>query len=280
MRPLKKSRNWHCNGGIANKEKGLEGCRTIKKTVILIIALLALISAGSYGIYHYSSHQKTAPQQKKKPMLSYRITALGDSLTEGVGSEASNGYVGLTAASLKSQKNVKSVSFKDFGHVGDTSGDLLKVLKRPDVAENIRQSNTIFLTIGGNDLVHVLRDNFMDLQPRDFSAREKIFSSNLNEIFTEIRRLNPYAPIFFFGLYNPFENYLGNANRDFVPILNQWNNNSRAIAGKFNHIAFIPTFDIFRGKGQSLLYEDHFHPNKEGYIRLSSRLLQFMTKNP
>ncbi|MDD9149536.1 MULTISPECIES: SGNH/GDSL hydrolase family protein [unclassified Sporolactobacillus] len=243
-----------------------------------MVVLLALISIGSYGIYRYTG-QRTAPQHKKTQMLSYRITALGDSLTQGVGSGTSNGYVGLAAASLKSQKNVKSVSFKDFGHIGDTSGDLLKVLKRPDVKENIRQSNTIFLTIGGNDLVRVLRDHFMDLQTRDFLARQKTFSANLNEIFTEIRQLNPSAPIFFFGLYNPFESYLGSANRDFVPILNQWNNNSRTIAGKFHRIFFIPTFDIFHGKGQSLLYEDHFHPNKEGYIKLSSRLLQFMKKD-
>ncbi|WP_241654609.1 SGNH/GDSL hydrolase family protein [Sporolactobacillus shoreae] len=210
---------------------------------------------------------------------SYRIVALGDSLTQGVGDPKNHGYVGMTADALKKQKNVKQVSFEDLGHLGDTSADLLNVLKKPQARETIRHSNTIFLTIGGNDIVHVLKNHFMDLSTSDFNAEQKVFSAHLETVFSEIRKLNPDAPIYYFGLYNPFEDYLGTANKDFVPILNSWNANSKKIASRYRNTTFIPTFDIFKGRGSTLLYADHFHPNEKGYSQLSSRLMTAIRKN-
>lgn len=245
----------------------------------MIIAVLAILLAGSLAIYHYWPAE---PKQKHHPIVtySYRIVALGDSLTQGVGDEKNHGYVGMTSAALQRRKDVKKVSVDDLGHLGDTSTDLLNVLKRPQARQSIRQANTIFLTIGGNDLVRVLRSHFMDLSTSDFASQQKIFSAHLEQVFSELRKLNPNAPIYYFGLYNPFEDYLGKANRDFVPILNRWNANSKKIAGQYRKIIFIPTADIFKGTGSTLLYEDHFHPNAKGYQKLSARLLTAINRHP
>ncbi|EST12145.1 GDSL family lipase [Sporolactobacillus laevolacticus DSM 442] len=216
---------------------------------------------------------------KKPEKVSYNIVALGDSLTEGVGDLDNQGYVGVTTKILKKETLVKKVSIQDFGHRGDTSTDLLKKLKRPEIIQAVKKSNTIFLTIGGNDLVHVFKKHFLDLHASDFSTQQKIFSVNLNQVFAEVRRLNPNAHIYYFGLYNPFEDYLGKANKDFVPILNRWNANSTTITKKYTAISFIPTSDLFKGKTDQLLYKDHFHPNKQGYAKMSGRLLDYLKKS-
>jgi lysophospholipase L1-like esterase len=255
----------------------MEGCRVINKRVVIsILAILAAIFVVYFVFWH--TGRDTAPQIKPKP-INYKIVALGDSLTEGVGDLDNQGYVGITTKALRKEKNVKSVSMQDFGHRGDTSEDLLKKLKQQKVSDSIKSANTVFLTIGGNDIVHVFKQNFLDLHASDFKKRQKIFSSNLNKIFSEIRELNPDAHIYYFGLYNPFEDYLGKANKDFVPILNQWNANSKRISAKFTPISFVPTSDLFKDKTDSLLYDDHFHPNKKGYLKMSDRLLHYINES-
>ncbi|MFT8311233.1 MAG: SGNH/GDSL hydrolase family protein [Sporolactobacillus sp.] len=248
--------------------------RVIKKKVIYsAIALLAVIAVSILIFLHFG---KSAAPKKEPKLLNYKIVALGDSLTEGVGDLENQGYVGATYKALKVKKNVKNVSIRDLGHRGDTSSDLLKKLQQPKFIESIKESNTVFLTIGGNDIVAVLHQHFLDLHQSDFTKRRKVFSSNLNKILSEIRGLNPKAHIYFFGLYNPFEDYLGKANKDFVPILNEWNTNSKRISESYAPISFVPTSDLFQGKTDSLLYDDHFHPNKEGYAKMSHRLLQYI----
>jgi lysophospholipase L1-like esterase len=253
-----------------------EGCRVINKRVVIsILAILAAIIVAFLVFWHIGKN--TSPKIKPKP-INYKIVALGDSLTEGVGDLDNQGYVGITTKTLRKEKNVKNVSMQDFGHRGDTSEDLLKKLKQQKVSDSIKAANTVFLTIGGNDIVHVFKQNFLDLHASDFTKRQKIFSSNLNKIFSEIRELNPDAHIYYFGLYNPFEDYLGKANKDFVPILDQWNANSKRISAKFTPISFVPTSDLFKDKTDSLLYDDHFHPNKKGYLKMSDRLLHYINK--
>ncbi|MCO7125679.1 GDSL-type esterase/lipase family protein [Sporolactobacillus shoreicorticis] len=252
--------------------------QAIKKRVIYsVVALLAVIVISIPLFFLY--FEKSTTPQKKPELLNYKIVALGDSLTEGIGDLENQGYVGATYKALKKKKNVKHVIIRDLGHQGDTSSDLLKKLKQPKFIESIKESNTVFLTIGGNDLVHVFKQHFLNLRQSDFTNQRKIFSSNLKKILHEIRQLNPDAPIYYFGLYNPFEDYLGKANKDFVPILNEWNANSKQIGKNFEPISFVPTSDLFKGKTDSLLYDDHFHPNKEGYAKMSQRLLQYINKS-
>ncbi|WKB34704.1 GDSL-type esterase/lipase family protein [Terrilactibacillus sp. S3-3] len=159
------------------------------------------------------------------------------------------GYVGTTVDRLKQKKNnVKKVAFVDFGHRGDTSSDLLQVLKRASVKQQIKKSNVVFLTIGANDLVHVLRTHFLDLKAVYFTEQEHVFNANFNEILEEIRKLNPKTTIYYFGLYNPFEDYMGSSNNKLVDTLKEWNRQSEVTLKKYPQTTFIPTYDIFYGK--------------------------------
>ncbi|MFT8316980.1 MAG: SGNH/GDSL hydrolase family protein [Sporolactobacillus sp.] len=238
---------------------------------------MILLLAAGYFFFHFQSEPKQ-PAAKKNINYTYHIVALGDSLTQGVGDPKDQGYVGLTAKGLKKEKQVRSVTVVNYGHMGDTTADLLNVVSRKNVQHSLRQSNTIFLTIGGNDIVEVLRAHFMDLHASDFTQEQKTYAANLSHILAKVRSLNPRATIYFFGLYNPFEDYFGKANKDFTPVLDRWNLQSKQISKKYR-VQFMPTAAIFKGKGDSLFYTDHFHPNKNGYEDMSALLLRTIQEN-
>ena len=44
------------------------------------------------------------------------------------------------------------------------------------------------------------------------------------------------------------------------------------VAGKFEKVVFVPTFDLFQLSVNDYLYSDHFHPNQAGYELISNRL--------
>lgn len=248
-----------------------------KKIVVFLLLIIVLIFSGIFGVHYFqtASDQNQVHKQQKK---NYKIVAIGDSLTEGVGDEKNKGYVGTTVDHLKQKNNVKKVAFVDFGHRGDTSADLLQVLKRSEVRQQIKQSNVVFLTIGANDLVHVLRTHFLNLKEVYFTEQEHVFIVNFNDILEQIRKLNPKTNIYFFGLYNPFEDYMGSSNNKLVGTLKDWNHQSEVTLKKYPHTTFIPTYDIFYGKNDTLLYKDHFHPNAKGYTLLSKRLVKSMAR--
>ncbi len=245
----------------------------------MILAAVLVISGAIYFIVHQRSvshgpefadvHTVLPPKQ-----MPLNITGIGDSLTKGVGDIDQQGYAGLTSQKLKTMSSVSNVTFSDYGVTGDTSKDLLDVLKKKKVKESISQSDFIFMTIGGNDLVDVLKENFLDLNKSDFTKPKKTFTSNLQNIFEKIRALNPNATIYYFGLYNPFENYVAGLDGKFSAILEEWNQSIQQVADQDGNTYFIATSDIFHNHTDELLYKDHFHPNPKGYSLLSNRLYQ------
>ena len=46
----------------------------------------------------------------------------------------------------------------------------------------------------------------------------------------------------------------------------------RLLAGQFDKIVFVPTFDLFQLSVNDYLYSDQFHPNQAGYQLISDRL--------
>ncbi|MFC7392788.1 SGNH/GDSL hydrolase family protein [Scopulibacillus cellulosilyticus] len=254
---------------------------TLKRKMIYITAavLLCIGVVMTVAAYPFRTEQVQKVQPSHKDIIKkspVHIVGIGDSLTKGVGDPKNGGYFGDFTNHLKTLDTVSKVTVNNFGITGDTTSDLLKVLDREDVKKQIKNANIICLTIGGNDLVNVLKSNFLNLKQGDFVSERNQFQKNFNNIIQKIRQENTSATIYYFGLYNPFQDYLDkDLNKEFFDILHEWNNASQHILSMYSHTVFIPTEDIFKGKTNALLYKDHFHPNPKGYQLMTKRLLSY-----
>ncbi|RDW22342.1 hypothetical protein CWR48_01145 [Oceanobacillus arenosus] len=205
-----------------------------------------------------------------------KIVAVGDSLTEGFGDTTkSGGYVGILDRILN--ENYQIATFNNFGKRGISSAQLLKQLNKEEVFTAIKDSNIVLITIGANDILHVVRDNIADLQIEDFAPKQMEFGANVIRIVEQIQELNPSSKIYLIGFYNPFEQYFSDI-KELNLIIESWNNTTRLIAERYSNLTFIPTDDIFQDEEINLLAEDNFHPNYIGYHRIATRVLAYITK--
>ncbi|MHA6533383.1 GDSL-type esterase/lipase family protein [Paenibacillus sp. BAC0078] len=98
-------------------------------------------------------------------------------------------------------------------------------------------------------------------------------AKRLGVILDRIAEINPKAQIYYLGLYNPF----GDVPELLVPgnqAVTAWNNAAMDIINKRSNMTLVPTFDLFNRHWQSYLSSDHFHPNGDGYQRISERVVQ------
>lgn len=254
------------------------GVVQLKKLVISLLVLV-LIAGGLYSwfVERHPTFGGVTPLTTFKSQLTpkqmpLKAVGIGDSLTKGEGDLSEQGYAGIVVSDLRKESAFSSVSFIDEGVTGNTTDDLLKVLQKKNVQGELSQANLIFLTIGGNDIVEVLKQHFLNLNFSEFDKQQKHYVSNLNQILTKVRALNPTAPIYYLGLYNPFEDYFTGLNAPFEQVLTNWNQAGKAILSAYPDTVFVPTFDLFKGKTDTLLYTDHFHPNSKGYHLIAKRL--------
>jgi lysophospholipase L1-like esterase len=209
------------------------------------------------------------PIQRDQPTIDqWSIAALGDSLTRGIGDSDGVGYVGVLRNFLAESKNGE-VQLTNLSVSGATSDDLVKQLSNQGALRVVAQANLIVMTIGGNDLFH----GAGDLQEIDLemigSGRDQ-YLANLKKVMSTIRAVNAEAPIYLLGLYNPFGNLEQSVST--TKIVMEWNFETQLLTASFDDIIFVPVADIFQGQLENLLYNDHFHPNHEGYRLIGNRL--------
>src|SRR5512143_1339703 len=83
----------------------------------------------------------------------FRIVALGDSLTRGAGdATGGGGYPERVAAALR--KGGLTVSVENMGVDGIETKDLLRKVEEPDVQRRLASAQLILLSISSNDLSH------------------------------------------------------------------------------------------------------------------------------
>ncbi|MBO0432201.1 SGNH/GDSL hydrolase family protein [Enterococcus sp. DIV0660C] len=218
--------------------------------------------------------------------------AIGDSLTEGVGDQTKQGgFVPLIANDLREDYQLKTVETENYGVNGERSDQILKrVKKKETIQSNIETADFITLTVGGNDLMKVIQNNFFGLTTHSFKKPLKDYQENVTKLLAEIRGLNSSAPIYVLGIYNPF--YLNFPEiTDMQTIVDNWNQGTETIVKETDNCYFIPINDLlYQGLDQkvgvaeeqsnttdstaeslndiknNVLYEeDHFHPNNLGY---------------
>jgi len=200
------------------------------------------------------------------------LVSLGDSLTRGTGDVSGKGYVGLVNEAMQEVYGDR-VTTVNLGINGQTSADLVKQIRQSEVRQLLKQATWITITIGGNDLFRASGGPEQVDRVAVDEGRAS-YRNNLSRILKEIRELNTEAPVFLYGLYNPFGDLSGQ--KESSRLVMEWNETITEVSRQFTRVVVVPTFDLFQLNPSQYLYSDHFHPNQEGYRRMAERLLQAM----
>jgi lysophospholipase L1-like esterase len=204
---------------------------------------------------------------------SYRVVALGDSLTRGTGDPGGKGYVGYIFDHLK-DKLGQEVAVENAGLNGQTAAQLAASLGQSQLQAQVKGADVITVSIGGNDLFRG-GQTLSDLDPVKIKAIEDPYMRQLDAILQQLREQNATARIFLVGLYNPFIDL-----KDTVAttkIVRDWNYRAAEVAAKYPQIVLVPTADLFQLKVQDYLARDLFHPNAAGYRLIGERIASLIT---
>ncbi|WP_332694502.1 SGNH/GDSL hydrolase family protein [Halalkalibacter lacteus] len=205
-----------------------------------------------------------------------RIVSIGDSLTQGIGDETGNGgYVGILNHTF--EDNHMNMTIENFGKRGNRTDQLLKRLDNEDIASSIKKADIVLITIGANDMMKVVKDNFMNLTIEPFQEERVEYIERLTLVFNKINKLNPDAQIYFIDFFNPFDHYFSDIEQ-LEMILDNWNDAGKSVTEEFDHVYYIPTKDLFINSDIKLFADDNFHPNTNGYKRIAARVLEYLTK--
>lgn len=228
----------------------------------------------------------------KNEPKAFSYVALGDSLTEGIGDTTNQGgYIPLLSQQL-TQEYGYQVTSQNFGVGGNTSNQILKRMSNDkNIKKALAKADLLTLTVGGNDVMAVIRKNLSDLKLAAFSKASLSYQERLRKIIEKARADNPDLPIYIVGIYNPF--YLNFPElTDMQLVIDNWNKSTEAITKEYERVYFVPINDLlYKGidgeegivhtvgeqmtvVNNALFSEDHFHPNNIGYQIMSNAVME------
>lgn len=240
---------------------------------------------------------KTNIATKKSDFLTSKMqkityVAIGDSLTEGVGdSTEQGGFVPLLAQDVSSTYNLE-VTSKNFGVSGNTSQQILdRIETKSEIAQELKKAKFVTLTVGGNDIMAVIRRDITKIDQTAFKKANQTYVSNLSKIIDAIHQVNSNAPVYILGVYNPF--YLNFPEiTQIQDVIDDWNKSTENLASDYKNVYFVAINDLLYkgidGKegvvqvsgeqvnivNDALFSEDHFHPNNTGYQIMSNAVME------
>ncbi len=267
--------------------------KTIKKMLPFIgwffLLTLVTFAISSMLIPEAEKIKKTTTDTKEEVKMDIlRVSAVGDSLTEGIGDTThTGGYVPLLQTDLSENYPIDVVQAENFGKSGDRSDQILKRIKKDEEMQNsIRKADVILVTVGGNDLMKVIQSKiFNKLTLKTFVKPREKYQKELEKMYQEIRQLNPDAPIYQLGIYNPFYKSFSEI-KEMQEIVDYWNEGSKEFIDGLDNAYFVPINDeIYNGLPEVpttsssdttnnskdvtindlISEEDSFHPNNLGY---------------
>lgn len=207
----------------------------------------------------------------------WKITALGDSLTAGIGDQTGKGgYLYFLRNELLKERFVEEVSIKNLGIGGLQSNQLQDRLLNGDYAESIKDADAVIITIGGNDLLSLTSQNFLELSYQLILNKKELYKGHLGATIEMIRAQNSTSKIYLIGLFNPFYKWFEELNM----IIDDWNETTKEMVDTREDVYFVPINDLFEDGEESLLYSDQFHPNEKGYEKIAERVLEYINQNP
>ncbi|ULT55322.1 SGNH/GDSL hydrolase family protein [Neobacillus drentensis] len=250
----------------------------VKKVFPLLILAMMFLSSCSQSASMVLHQEKKVASPVFEPIpvdfIPQKVTVLsaGDSLTQGVGdSTEQGGYLPYLKSMLEKDKGIQEVDFYNYGVKGNRTTQLLKRLKSLEMKPILRQSNLVILTIGGNDIMKIVKDNISDLQVSDFIKEKESYRSHLTQIFDVIYKENPNAFIVLVGVYNPFSKWFSDI-KEMDQIVAEWNQIGDSVVSQYSHSYFVSIEDLFLNADEDVLYTDNFHPNDKGYKLIAERL--------
>lgn len=202
------------------------------------------------------------------------VVGLGDSLTEGIGDELKlGGYFGRVTTAMNDWSGVEEVHAQNLAKKGRRSDQLLKQLEDPDVQEELKKANVILLTIGGNDIMKIVKRDLFKLKVSPFYKELTAFEKRLDEVFGVLRGLNGDAIIIIGGLYNPFS-IVAAEPMELEEIITAWNEVIEVRTVLDGKACFVPVNDLFYSNENMVYHTDFFHPNAKGYVQMADRYIE------
>ncbi|MEK4080286.1 GDSL-type esterase/lipase family protein [Solibacillus sp. FSL K6-1126] len=202
--------------------------------------------------------------------------ALGDSLTRGVGDETQDyGYTIRLQQELEKWPMVEEVELDNRGKNGRRSNQLLSLLKRGHYDEELKKANLVTITLGGNDVMKIVKKNLFSMKKSMFDKELPKFAKRYKQVIAEIRRVNPEVPIILVGFYNPFSIVVDEIT-PFDPIISEWNDEIEKLAATDENACFVSVEDLFVSNEDMVYHVDFFHPNSTGYDRMTKRIIESM----
>ncbi|MGM9925134.1 MAG: GDSL-type esterase/lipase family protein [Bacillus sp. (in: firmicutes)] len=262
----------------------------VKKFILfsLVCLFLTACSMPDFSAIKANQSQDAEKESKTEPEFVFdsfipadiTIASIGDSLTQGVGDDTDKGgYQFVLTEHLEKEKQIKDISMAHYGKRGLTSKGLIKQLQKNNVKNLVKQADVVIVTIGGNDVMSIVKQNYTHLQRPQFEKGMEQYEANLTEIISLIRDENPKGDIYLVGLYNPFTRWL-NSIDEFDDIMVEWNNKTKAMTQTQKGVYFVEISPYFSSVEENLIYEeDSFHPNTKGYEKMGEAIYAEVKKN-
>ncbi|MEQ6376079.1 GDSL-type esterase/lipase family protein [Bacillaceae bacterium S4-13-56] len=204
-----------------------------------------------------------------------KIVAIGDSLTQGVGSTDEIGYVGMIENTLNKTRTINALAIDNYGKRGNRTDQLLKRLDNEEIRDSIENADIMLVTIGANDVMAIVKNNLTNLNYEVFYNQTGSYKSSLIAVFDKIQTINPQVRFYLIGVYNPFREYFSDV-QELNQIMVDWNQIGREVMNSYEMGTFIPIKDLFEPNTNELLSDDNFHPNDKGYQLIGERVLEYI----
>lgn len=178
---------------------------------------------------------------------------------------------------MEEWKGVKDVEANNLAKRGRRSDQLISQLEDRDVQEKLKKADIILFTIGGNDVMKIVKRDLFKLKINAFYEELTRFEKRLDEIFGMIRGVNGNALIIVGGLYNPFS-IVADETTEFDEILEDWNEAIEVRTVLDDKSCFVPVSDLFYSNENMVYHTDFFHPNAKGYVQMANRYIESIDK--
>ncbi|MDN7241033.1 GDSL-type esterase/lipase family protein [Planococcus sp. N028] len=255
------------------------------KRILLIVAAVMVFVAGCNSPFNFSDVEAeprvpTAFENYTVPPnfipQALLITALGDSLSEGIGDELYQvGYVGRLAFEMREWPGVYGTAVENTAKRGRRSDQLLAMFRQGQLTGPVAEADYVVMTIGGNDIMRIVKRDLFSLNVEAFADELVLFENRFQTIFSSIRAINPNVPVIVMGIYNPFSLITQDV-PEFEEIVAAYNGSMQEVAEADTQACFVPVNDLFIGNDNLVYHTDFFHPNSKGYDLMTERILDRM----